>query len=150
MEKQTGGWLLIALAAFMLLGFVATDAPWEGTASVVAFLLTVAVPAAGGIALISSARGTAAPLSAGREALRQQVLEAEILRMAAERGNRITVIELVTELSLTAEMARSTLEDMLRRGLADIQVTDLGGIVYTFPDLDQLHDRSRSKGLLDA
>jgi predicted DNA-binding transcriptional regulator len=70
--------------------------------------------------------------------------------MAAERGNRITVIELVTELSLTAEMARGTLEDMLRRGLADIQVTDLGGIVYTFPDLDHLHDRSRSKGLLDA
>jgi predicted DNA-binding transcriptional regulator len=89
-------------------------------------------------------------MPAGREALRKQVLEAEILRMAAERGNRITVIELVTELSLTAEMARGTLEDMLRRGLADIQVTDLGGIVYTFPDLDQLHDRSRSKGLLDA
>jgi predicted DNA-binding transcriptional regulator len=149
MGKQTGGWLLMAIAAFMLLGFVATDAPWQGTASVVAFVLTVVAPAAGGIALISSARYTA-PLSAGREALRKQVLEAEILRMAAERGNRITVIELVTELSLTAEMARGTLEDMLRRGLADIQVTDLGGIVYTFPDLDHLHDRSRSKGLLDA
>jgi hypothetical protein len=127
---------------------VRADVSFGHLSVVVAFLLTVAGPAAGGIALLRSSSARA--LSPGRrDALRRQVLESEILRIAATRGNRMTVIELVTELSLTAEEAKAVLDDMMARSLADIEITDGGGIVYTFPDLEQLGERDRTRKLLE-
>jgi hypothetical protein len=145
--RRIGGGALVGIALFMLLGFIRTDLSMSDPTVLMAFLLTVAGPAAVGTALL---RGRSAErLPERREALRRQVVEAEILRLAAARGNRITVVELVTELSLPADGAKDTLDDMMRRGLADIEVTDTGGIVYTFPDLHQLRDRDSSRGLLE-
>lgn len=132
----------------MLFGFVRSDLALGDATVIVALLLTVAAPAAGGVMLLRAPGGRRS--LERREQLRQQVLEAEVLRLAAERGNRMTVIELVTELSLTAEDAKATLDGMMRRGLADLEVTESGGLVYTFPDLQHLAERDRSKGLLDA
>ncbi|CAN5800916.1 hypothetical protein BH23GEM9_BH23GEM9_16470 [soil metagenome] len=150
MGKLIGGWLLLGVAALMLLGFARSDAVFGDPATILALLFTVAAPAAGGVWLLLSSGQRRAALLDRREILRQQVLDAEVLRLAGERGDRITIIELVTELSLSPEAAKAALNDLMRRGLVDIEVTESGGIVYTVPDLRQLTDRDSSQGLLDA
>ena len=61
----------------------------------------------------------------------------------------MTVVEVVRELAATHSDAESLLRSLVERGSADVEVTDSGLLVYTFPDVQLLEDKPTSRGVLD-
>jgi hypothetical protein len=149
MGSLVGGVVLLGISLFVLAGFLGSDAAFGAPATLVALGIGVALPAGAGIALLRArSRGTGA-VRARREELRRRTVDAEVLLLAGARGGRLTVVELVQELALSPEDATATLEDLMRRDLADIEITDSGGIVYRFPDVQRLGEKHDARGLLD-
>jgi hypothetical protein len=144
------GIALLVLSLFMLLGLVRSGADIGSPATIGAILVAIVLPAAGGIALLRAPFGGRARLAKRREALREQTYESEILRLAAQRQGRLTVVELVTEFAITPEKANELLESLMVRQLADVEVTDSGVVVYVFHDVKNLADKPRARGIFDA
>lgn len=147
MGRRGGGIALLVLAALMLIGFMRSNASLAAPATVVALLLVVVAPLAGGLALL---RGKGIARTRRLEQLRQQTIDAEILRMAVAEGGRLTAVEVATALALTPEAAKETLDALVARDVADIAVTERGVIVYTFHDATYLGGKGDAKGVLDA
>lgn len=143
---RIAGWLLLALAAFMFLGYL--GAGISGPSAIAALFLVVVLPAVGGIMLIRGGKAGRA-LTSRREELRRDTLQSEMLRLAGQHGGRITIIEAVSALAITPEEAKDALDGLAVRGLADFEVTDSGIVVYVFRDLQHLDDKHQSKGLLE-
>jgi hypothetical protein len=148
--KFAGGVALLLLSLFMLLGFFRSDAALSSPATIAALLITVGLPAVGGILLTSPRFRRRRSLAARREQLRQQTFESEILRLAAQRQGRLTAVEVMTEFAIPLDQANALLESLVVRELADIEVTDSGVVVYAFHDIRHLADKPRAKGILDA
>jgi hypothetical protein len=144
--RTLGGGALLALAALMLLGFFRSDASITSPAAIGALLITVVLPAAGGWALL---RGGVGRRSARAETLRQQTIDAEILRMAMQHGGRLTAVEVATALALTPESAKETLDRLVQREVADLEITDAGVLVYTFHDAKHVGGKHSARGLLE-
>ena len=147
--RTWGGTALLAIAAFMLLGFLRSDATLGSPSAIAALLLTVALPAAAGIALIRGFATFGGRRSARVEELRQRTIEAEILRLAIQHNGRLTAMEVATALALPAEAAKATLDSMAERELADLEVTDRGVIVYSFHEARHLGGKHSARGVLD-
>ena len=141
------GWILLALAAFMFIGYLGADV--SGAGAVFALLITVVLPAAGGLALVTGRVGPSRRLGASRDELRRQTLEAELLRIAGRHAGRLTIVEAVSELAVTPEEAKEALDALAVRGLADFEVTDSGVVVYVFHDLKHIGEKHDSRGLLE-
>lgn len=150
MSKLLAAGGLAALALFMLLGFLASDAALGAPATLAALALTVGLPAAGAGLLLRSHRAERARLGGRRAQLRQKTLDAEILRLAGEHGGRLTAVEVATHLAITPEEAGEALAGLTTRGHAEIEVTDAGLLVYNFYDVRHLGGKSSAKGVLDA
>lgn len=150
MAKLIGGGALIAVALFMLLGFFNVSRPLAAPAAVATLLFTVALPGAAGIALMRSHFAAKGNLARRRDDLRRQTQEAEILKAAQELGGRLTVVEVTARLALPATTVEALLAGLHERGLAEIEVTDEGLIVYRFPDVQQLPGKATSRDVLDA
>ncbi len=146
MGRVVGGGALLLLSLFMLWGFVRSDASLGAPASIVALLLVVALPAVAGVLLL---RGGGRKRADRVERLRQQTLEAEILRLAMQHDGRLTVVEVASALALPAEAAKETLDGLVTRELADIALTDGGLIVYTFDDARRVGEKHGARGLLE-
>jgi hypothetical protein len=145
-NRTTGGIALLVLAALMFLGFVRSDASLSAPATIVALLITAVAPAVGGIALL---RGGGTARSRRLDQLRQQTIDAEILRLAVAEGGRLTAVEVATALTLTPEAAKEKLDDLVGRDVADIAVTERGVVVYTFHDAKHIGGKGDAKGVLD-
>jgi hypothetical protein len=142
------GWILIALAAFMFVGYLGAGV--SGPAALFALLVAVVLPAAGGFALVTGRLGAGrGRLNTRREELRRDTLQSEILRLAGTHGGRITIVEVVSALAITPEEAKESLDALAVRGLADFEVTDSGIVVYVFHDVQHLGDKSEARGLLE-
>lgn len=139
---------LAAIALFMLLGFLSADV--SGGAAIVALLLVVGLPAAGAGLLVRSHFAERSRLTGRKALLRQQTLDAEILRLARERGGKLTVVEVATELGVAMEGAKEALDGLLLREHADLELTDSGVTVYHFYDVRHLDDKHTARGILDA
>ncbi|HEU5184219.1 MAG TPA: hypothetical protein VFU01_06605 [Gemmatimonadaceae bacterium] len=150
MGRTVGGVALLLLSLSMLLGFVRSDAALSSPATVAALLITVALPGVSGILLMSGRIGRGKRLAARRDRLRQQTFESEILRLAAQRGGRLTVVEIMTEFAIPQDQANALLESLVVRELADIEITDSGVVVYAFHDVKHLDDKTRARRMLDA
>jgi hypothetical protein len=149
MGSLVGGLALIALALFMLLGFVSSDAERAAGTTIIALLLTVALPAGAGIYLLRGRSRGGARLAERREVLRRQTLASELVRLAAAHDGKLTSIEVVRELAVPVEEAEEALRDLALRGVAEPEVTDSGLLVYAFHDLRKLDEKSGSKGVLE-
>ena len=148
MGRKIGGIALLVIAALMLLGFARSSASLASPTALFALLLVVVLPAAGGVALL---RGSLGRNSATRMAqLRQQTIDAEILRVAMERGGRLTAVEVATTLGLGAGDAKAALDDLVQRQVADLEVTDEGVLVYTFHEARYFKGDASSQARLDA
>lgn len=145
--RTWGAGALLAIAAFMLLGFLRSDASLTSPAAIVALLLVVVVPAAGGVALL---RGRGGARSARVERLRQQTIEAEILRLAMQHAGKLTAVEVATALALPPESAKASLDSLVEREVADLEITDAGVIVYSFYDAKHAGGKGSARGILDA
>ena len=139
---------LFLVSAFMLIGFLVSDADPGTFATVMALLITVVLPAGGGALLLAS-RFRGGRASGRRAELRQQTIEAEILRLAIQRQGKLTVVEVMTELAIGEPAAKHGLDALMTRGLADIEVTDSGVLVYSFGDIRNLSEKADAKGLLE-
>ena len=148
-KKLIGAAGLTAIALFMLLGFLNADLG-GGAASLVALLLVVGLPAAGAAMLTRSHFAERSRLSGRKALLRQHTLDAEILRLAGERGGRLTVVEVATEVGVSLEGAKEALDGLLLREHADLELTDTGVTVYHFYDVKNLGDKHTARGILDA
>jgi len=145
-NRTTGGIALLVLAGLMLLGFLRSDATLAAPATIVALLLTTVAPAIGGIALL---RGGDTKRSRRLDQLRDQTIDAEILRLAVSEGGRLTAVEVATALTLTPEAAKDKLDALVGRDVADIAVTERGVVVYTFHDAKHIGGKGDAKGVLE-
>jgi hypothetical protein len=149
MKDLAGGIALLVLAAVMLLGFLRSDADAGSFATLGALFVAVGLPALGGLALLRR-RLRSQRLSGDRtERLRQQTLEAEILRFAGRHEGKLTAVEVASDLGVRVEEAKRVLNELMVRGQADIEVTDSGVLVYRFHDIEHLDEKKRTRGLLD-
>ena len=137
---------LLALAGLMLLGFLRSSASIAVPTTIMALLITVVAPAVGGVVLL---RGGDLARTRRMDRLRQQTIEAEILRMAVTEGGRLTAVEVATALAMTPEAAKDTLDALVARDVADIAVSDRGVIVYTFHEAKYLGGKGDAKGVLE-
>lgn len=145
--QRWGGIALLAIAAFMLLGFLNSSASLGSPTTIIALLLTVGLPAGAGVALL---RGIGGARNARSERLRQQTIDAEILRLAMQHAGKLTAVEVASALALPTETAKSSLDSMVERELADLEITDAGVIVYAFHDAKNIGGKASAKGILDA
>lgn len=56
--------------------------------------------------------------------------EREILRIAARKGGRITPVEVAANSEYSLEDAKLSLDDMCKKGFAEIELTESGELVY--------------------
>jgi hypothetical protein len=147
LSRKTIAIALLSLAGLMLFGFLRSSASIAAPTTMIALLITVVAPAAGGIALL---RGTGLARGKRLDQLRQQTIDAEVLRLAVAEGGRLTAVEVATALAITPEQAKDTLDALVGRDVADIAVTERGVVVYTFHDAKHLGGKADAKGVLDA
>lgn len=148
--KSIGGWLLIALSCFMLLGFFNSTTPHPIGVTIFTFLIAIILPMVGGILMLYSVRENNKNISQGKSSLAQKTLDAEILKFAQQNDGQLTVVEVAAQFALGTSEAEEVLDQLAQRGLADYQVTDSGLMVYSFTDVRHLHEKSQAKRVLDA
>jgi hypothetical protein len=150
MARLTGSALLILLSLLMLVGFLRSDATLTAPATIVALLIPVVLPAAGGLALAAGRVRGRGRLARRRDELRRQTIESEILRLAEQRGGKLTAVEVASEMAIAPEAAKDALDSLALRELAEIEITDSGLIVYALRDVRHLAEKPHAKGVLDA
>jgi hypothetical protein len=150
MTKIAGAVVLGLLSLFMLAGFMNTETDASGPARAVALLITVLLPAAGAVLLARSHFGEKSRLTGRRATLARHATESEILRLAQGRGGKLMAVEAAMAMHLAEDVARESLDAMVAEGRAELEVTDGGSLVYTFPTLLQLGDKRTARGILDA
>ena len=150
MGRSLGGVVLLLVSAFMLLGFIRSDASFAALNTMLALAISVGLPAVGGLALLRGANRAERGGGARTRQLRQATIESEILRLAILQAGRLTAVEVASTLALTAEEAKETLDGLVTREVADLDITDAGVLVYTFHDAKHAGDKHTARGLLDA
>ena len=149
MGRLLGGFTLLAVALFMVVGFLRADVNPAALRTMVALLIGAGLPAVGGSWLLARHFGAGRRIGRRRDELRRDTLEAEILKMAARHGGRITVVEVAGELAVPTGTAEELLNELMRRELAEIEITDSGLLVYAFHDLRHLSEKESARGLLE-
>lgn len=148
MGRKIGGAALLLVAALMLLGFARSSAGLGSPTALFAVLLTVVLPAAGGIALLRGALGGNSNKRMAQ--LRQQTIDAEILRLAMQHQGRLTAVEVASALALDGAEAKGALDDLVNRQVADLEVSDEGVLIYTFHEARYFDGDQSAKGRLDG
>jgi len=68
---------------------------------------------------------------------RQRVAERSILRVASERGGRVSPALVAVEAGLGLEEAQKALDEMVAKGHAELRVLDSGRLEYAFPEFEK-------------
>lgn len=150
MSKIAGAVGLAALALLMFVGFLNRDTDASAAAVAAALGITVVLPAAGALLLARSHLAERSRLSGRRAALARHATESELLRLARLRGGKLLAVEAAMDLHLAEDAAREALDAMVAAGRAELEVTDAGNLVYSFPALAQLADKGTARRILDA
>jgi hypothetical protein len=140
---------LLVLSSFMLLGFMGVARDGIDAAELIAFGLVVLLPLGFGIKLLRDHFGRDRRVDANRAEMRQRTLNAEVLKLAGTHGGKLTIVEVVTALAITADEAKLVLDNLAREGMADFQVTDAGVVVYDFQEIRRIGDKSSARGILE-
>ncbi len=147
--KQAGGIVLIALGLMMGLGFTQAQMTQSAMVIFMTFCIAVLVPLGSGSYLLWSARQQSKSLGASKSGLAAKTLQAEILRLAAENQGHLTVLDVTQAFALESEQAEAALDALALKKLAEIQLTDDGLLVYTFPEVQQMAHKHQAKRLED-
>lgn len=77
-----------------------------------------------------------------------QFTDEMIIRLAHRKGGILSVGDLVTQSSMSADEAKKRLENLLVKQVAEIKITEIGNIVYDFKSI-QISDQEKktAKGL---
>ena len=131
--RRASGWLLIVFSGLLSAAFLKADLAAGG-----ALLITALLSAGVGIALVRGVRSRSASSR-----------QSEILRLAVEQQGRVTLLDAVAAFGIPVEEARRALEALVVSGVADLEITDSGTVIYSFDELKRPEDKYKSKGLLD-
>jgi len=80
---------------------------------------------------------------------RQEKRERQILQFAAQNRGRITPAELAMALPFSAEECQTVLETLCDQGIAQLQITDTGNLLYVFEGFLSETEKTTSKNPLD-
>ncbi|MYA12720.1 MAG: hypothetical protein F4087_11965 [Gemmatimonadetes bacterium] len=149
MGRLAGGVALVGVALLMVAGFLRADVDPFAPATLFALLIAAGLPAAGGSWLLARHFGAGRRIEGRREELRRDTLEAEILKMAERYGGRLTAVEVAGELAVPSTTAEELLNELMRRELAEIEITDSGVLVYAFHYVRHLSEKESARGLLE-
>ena len=150
MLKLGGGIALLMVAAFMTIGLFAGGGAEHGLAvQIFVALITIGIPGAGGILLLRQHHRQRLLGPGAHPELPPERHPAELIKLAARKGGRLTVVEAVAEAHLTPDEAQAAFDELCHDGHAEPQVTESGLVVYAFRDLLLLDEKHRSRGLLD-
>lgn len=150
MAKRIFGTLLLLTALFMTIGFFNAQPDASGLALLATVTIAIVLPAAGGAYLWWTTFAERKGLIHRREHLRRQTLEAELLKLAERRGGKLVVVEAASELAVGSDLIEETLNAMADKGLADIEISESGVLVYSFYDVRHLGEKADAQGVLDA
>jgi hypothetical protein len=125
--RRVGGFALLAVAGFMLLGFLRVGASLASPTALFALLVTCALPAVVGVNLLRGSRTSRERIVQ----LRDQTIESELQRLARQHNGRLTVNDVVMALALPPAQVQERLDALVRREAADIDFTEDGVIYYT-------------------
>ncbi len=150
MGKLISGIGLLVIAGFMTIGFFGASFTEITAAVAIAVIIGVVLPGIGGIALIRAYFKQKERLSGRRESLGQQTLSSEILKFARQKSGKLTAVEVMSEFAIDQDAAQKALEEFHSRGIAEIELTESGVLVYSFYDIKHLPDKDSSRGVLDA
>ena len=89
-------------------------------------------------------------LDAAAHLVRYRRQQNRIVRLAQQRGGRLTVTEAAAETGLTVEEAGEILKRMAEGGFVEVEITDSGMIVYRFPEVLFAHEKHWSRGVESA
>jgi hypothetical protein len=137
------------ISLFMLAGFLNTTTAASTGAIIAALALTVVLPAVSALLLVRSHLQDRSRVHGHKAALRRNATEAELMRLAQRSGGKLMALEAGLSLHLSEDVVRDTLDGMVARGRAELEVTDGGHLVYAFPGLRQLADKRTARGILD-
>ena len=73
-----------------------------------------------------------------------------VVRLAQQRGGRLTVTEAAAEVGFAIEEVEEILNHMADGGFVEVEITDSGMMVYRFPEVLHAHEKDRSRGVEDA
>ena len=143
--RRVGGGVLVVVGVFIGVGVLLNVGEAEGAGAVVVALLVFGVvPIVVGWRLLKGPRaGAARALAAGR------AWDSELLRLAARRDGCLSVAEVVAHADLGAAEAEQRLDELSRRGLCEVRVTDAGVLVYRFERLPSGVEKRAAVGVLD-
>lgn len=140
---------MLLLSLFMLLGFLQAELSGGFLVEAVAFMLVVLGPAAVGSALLYSHYKQSHGMLRRKEQLRVLTLESEIMKLATQRSGTLSESEVITETAFDQKTVQQALKSLVTKGNADVGITDNGLIVYSFPEIKLLQQKSPVRDILD-
>lgn len=148
--KLIAAGLLAGLAVLMLAGFLNSGRALSDPAALAALAIAVVLPAAGAALLARGHFAEKGRLARRKRELVRDTVDAEIMRLAGEKGGRLTAVEVSMALAVPPDQAAEALKELGIRGHAEVRVTDDGVLVYDFHDIRHLGGKSTARGVLDA
>lgn len=143
--RRVGGYLALAVGMFMSVGVLLNlGGPHGAGALALSFVLFGVGPVAAGVWLIKGPKERAPALLAANRAW-----DSELLRLAARSDDTLSVAEVVRHADLDAIQAERRLDELARRGLCELRVTEDGVVVYRFTRTPTAKDKQGAQGLLD-
>ena len=119
-------------------------------AALLTFLIAVGIPAGAGTGLLYLHLREHGRLGGREDRLRMQTWIAEALKVAERKGGRVTVVELVAESAMDSTHAERALSALVERGIADIEISESGLLVYRIHDVELLSEKRRTRRVIDA
>jgi hypothetical protein len=89
-------------------------------------------------------------LQTRRQELQARTIQAEIVKLAIGHGGRLTAVEVMAGLGITAELATEHLNLLAHQTLAELEITESGTLVYAFQDVQALPEKLTAKRIADA
>ena len=89
-------------------------------------------------------------LDAAAHLVRYRRQQSRVVRLARQRGGRLTVTETAADTGLTVEEASEILKRLADGGFVEVEITDSGLIVYRFPEVLFSHEKHWSRGIESA
>lgn len=89
-------------------------------------------------------------LDAAAHLVRYRRSQNRVVRLASQRGGRLTATETAADTGLTAEEAAEILKRLADGGFVEVEITDSGLIVYRFPEVLFAHEKRWSRGVESA
>ncbi len=135
----------IALCLFSLFAFIGITADLSSEAllvNILFYIFACIMPGLGGFFLCKWA------IQAEKnKRVKYEELENTILKVAENRGGRLTPIELAMDTDLTLDEAKALLEKWALNGYVTIKVTEGGALIYDFTGITTEQEKQTAKGV---